>query len=485
MGFQERKDENLEQRKETAEKRKLLLDNYERNKTIPRSQEKPPVQTMASVINTLGSSANKPAEVTLMVGGRESIGSEACGTHVSPTITKRDKSTSPSMVEKDEQPPAVSLKVTAAEVPTESPDILDSSAGGDRKSPSGEVRSHHVREHTNPNSRDVSSPSYLHPEMVFITSCPFTSETIATKFEIQKGNIVEVLDKIGRELWDEAVGLFSDLSAPSKTEWLVRAMCCLEEDTNTDFLYGDETHCLIEFRDLGARYSFQFYKGIYTWYVKFLDIDYHPDPRHQWSDFPQELFLPAQRILHPFYRNKLIPRTHLDFVNCETLAKRHWELQHEDCQQGHFRVNIYVNERRFESPYVMSTVSGKHTVDGENLQGSFAKFTSHRVCGHALVADLFCAMRGSVDGREAGKPQNWQCLREVMWHKQTKPTKTPTLELGRSYVYGALRHEVVRTKMVDTDWFTGGRDYVWLLPIEQDFHETDTFSLKAWFKQEG
>lgn len=478
MDFHERKDENLEQRKEIAEKRKLLLDNYERNRTPPRFKGKPPVWAMASVINALGPPPNKPVEVMPVIGGRESFGLEACGSHVSPTITKRDDSTSMDMMKKDEQPPTGSLREKAAGVPAERHDV---SVDGEKKLSNGESKSigpRRIRERISANGWSASSPSYLHPEMVFITSCPFTSETIATRFEIQKGNVVEVLDRISRDLWDEAVGLYSDLSAPIKTEWLARSMCCLEEDMNTASLYGDETHCLIEFRDLGARYSFQFYKGICTWYVKFLDLDYHPDPRHEWSDFPPHLFRPPKRISHQFYRYKLIPRTHLEFVNCEALAKRHWKLQHKDCQQGHFRVNIYVNEKRLESPYVVSTAGDKQIVDGRNLQSPFAKFTSHRVCGHALVADLFCAMGGSVDGREAGNPQNWQCLREVMWHKQTERSKTPTLELGKSYVYGALKNEIVKTKIVDTEWFTRGRVYVWLLPIKQDFRGAGNFLLK-------
>lgn len=484
MDFHERKDENLEQRKEIAEKRKLLLDNYEMNRTPPRFKGKPPLWAMASVINALESPSNKPAEVTPVIGGRESFGLEACGGHVGPAITGRDGSTSMDMMKKDEQPPTGPLREEAAGVPAGRHDV----STDEKNPPNGElkpIKPHHIREHTNTNGRDVSSPSYIHPEMVFITSCPFTLEAIATRFEIQKGNVVEVLDRVSRGLWDEAVGLYSDLSAPTKTEWLARSMCCLEENMNTASLYGDETHCLIEFRDLGARYSFQFYKGICTWYVKFLDLDYHPDPRHEWSNFPPELFRPPKRMSHPFYRHKLISRTHLDFVNCEALAKRHWGLQHKDCRQGHFRVNIYVNEKRLKSPHAMSTAGGKHIVDGENLQSPFAKFTSHRICGHALVADLFCAMGGSVDGREAGKPQDWQCLREVMWHKQAKRSKTPTLELGRSYVYGTLRSEMVKTKIVDTEWFTRGRDYVWLLPIEQDFRETDSFSLEACSKLGG
>lgn len=484
MDFHERKDENLKQRKEIAEKRKLLLDNYERNRTPPRFKGKPPVWVMARVTNTLGSPPNKSTEVTPMVGGRESPRLEVRGSHGSPTITKRDNSTSMDTMEKDEQSPTGSLREKEAGVSAERHDVpVDMK----KKPPNGELKSiepHRIREYTSANSGDVSSPSYLHPEMVFITSCPFTSEAIATRFEIQKGNVVEVLDMVSRSLWDEAVDLYSDLSAPTKTEWLARSMCCLEENMNTASLYGDETHCLIEFRDLGARYSFQFYKGICTWYVKFLDLDYHPDPRHEWSDFPPELFRPPKRMSHPFYKHKLIPRTHLDFVNCEALAKRHWGLQHKDCELDHFRVNIYVNEKRLES-HVMSTAGGKHVVDGENLQSPFAKFTSHRVCGHALVADLFCAMGGSVDGREVGNPQNWQCLREVMWHKQAKRSKTPTLELGRSYVYGALRNEIVKTKIVDTEWFTRGRDYVWLLPIKQDFREMDGFYFEACSKLGG
>lgn len=368
------------------------------------------------------------------------------------------------MLRKDEQ---TLIEETAVVVLTKSCDPPDFPADENRETPIEEAKfitSNNMEEHTNFNDLDISSPSYPHPEMVFVTSCPYTSQTVATKFEIMGGKVVEVLDNIGRDLWDEAVGLYSYLSAPVMTEWLARAMCCLEE-TDTAFLYGEETHCLIEFRDLGARYSFQFYRGIYTWYVKFLDVYYHPDPMHGWSDFPQKLFLSPKRVTHPFYRNRLVPQTHFVFVNCEALAKRHWKLQHKDCQQGHFRVNIYVNAKQLETSYVMSTTGEKHTVSGENLQSPFAKFTSHRVCGHALVADLFRAMGGSVDGREAGKPQNWQCLREVMWHRQAEATETPTLELGRSYVYGALRNEIAKTRMVDTDWFTCERNYVWLLPV--------------------
>lgn len=471
MDFQERKDENLEQRKETAARRKLFLENYERNRRPPK---KPHVWTMA---NALGPPLNTPTKITFVVGSKESIESGACGSHVSPTI-KPESSANPSMVTKDEQTYTEEI-VTV--VPMESRDTPDFSVGGNRKTPievSKSIMSNHMGEHTNPNDLNISSSPYLHPEMVFVTASTCTLQTVVTKFKILEGKVVEVLDNVGQDLWGEAVGLYSSLSVSAMIEWLVRAMCCLEEETNTTFLYGDETHCLIEFRDLGARYSFQFYRGIYTWYVKFLNIDYHPNPMHQWSDFPQKLFPPPKKMTHPFYRNRLVPQTHLDFVNCEAFAKRHWKLQHKDCQQGHFRVNIYVNSKQPESPYVISTTGGEHTVGGENLQSPLAKFASYRVCGHALVVDLFHAMGGSVSGREAGKPQDWQCLREVMWHKQVQPTKTPTLELGRSYVYGALRNEIVKTRLVDTDWFRCERNYVWLLPAKQDPGGSEVFDLK-------
>lgn len=463
MDFLEPKDENLEQRKEIAEKRKLLLDNYEKNKTPPRLPAKFPSRAVASTpTSALRPPPNTPVESGPVVEDKESIGSGVCGSHVNPT-------TNSNMMGKVEQNPAKGKVIVEAH-----PDFL---ADGNKRTPIKAAMSltpSHLGKYKKTNIQGVNPPFYSHPEMVFITSCPYTSQTVVTKFEIQRGKMIEVLDKAGRDLWGEAVGLYSCLSAPTKTEWLMRAVCCLEEKTNTASLYGDETHCLIEIRDLGARYSFQFYKGIYTWYVKFLDVDYHPDPTHKWSDFPQELFLRPRRMSHPFYRNRLVPRTHLDFVNCEALAKRHWKLQHKDCKWGHFRVNVYVNSKRLGSTNTMPVMgeryalSERYTVSGETLQSPFAKFISHRVCGHALVADLFRAMGGSTNGREADDPEDWQCLREVMWDRQTKPTQAPTLGLGTSYVYGVLKNEIVKTRMVDTNWFTRGRNYVWLLPT-QDF----------------
>lgn len=254
MDFQERKDENLEQRKETAGKRKLLLDNYERNRTPPRHLAKSHVWTMASTANTFGPPLNTPAKVTPEGGSKESIGSGTCGSHVSP-IKIPESPTGSGMLRKDEQ---TLTEETAVVVLTKTCDPPDFPADENRETPIEEAKfitSNNMEEHTNLNDLDISSPSYPHPEMVFVTSCPYTSQTVATKFEIMGGKVVEVLDNIGRDLWDEAVGLYSYLSAPVITEWLARAMCCLEE-TDIAFLYGEETHCLIEFRDLGANTAF-------------------------------------------------------------------------------------------------------------------------------------------------------------------------------------------------------------------------------------
>lgn len=462
MGYKEHTYSSIEKRKETAEKRGPLLDSIERNRTPPRNPSKSPISIKSSTFTeTPGPPPNTPAEATPDTGSKKSIQMLAGRNSTGPTTEKPEGPANPNAGKKGGQ------KLVEDDL-AESHNTLDQLAHEKKTSTKAAKGSIFGYPKNHPNFSDlvISSSSCSHPKMVLFTSDPNEqSQMVATKFKIQGNKATEIPDRVGQKFWNDSMELYSRLPASMQSTWAMKNMCSLEEETNNDSSYGNETHCLVEFRDLGVRYSFQFYRGICTWYIKFLDDGPSTDSMEIWGSFPPGHFVPQKKIIHTFYRNTLVPRTHWDSISCEALARPHWELQHKDCHHGHFRVNIYVNAKRHESPRTMSA-NDKPAIDIASLLDPHAKFTSHRVCGHALVADLFRAMGGSVDGRNGREPEDWQCLSEVLFIEKDENL---SLALGKSYSYGMLKTQGrVKTMMVDTMWFRDGREYVWLLPTKKN-----------------
>lgn len=451
MDFRERAHENLKQRKETAEKRLSLLDNIEKLTISPKKVQSPGgTRAAANTLARTPEPLHTPAEATPIVDSKNPTEPGASKCYVNPSTEEFNSRQHPSAAWKGKQ------KSTEGDVSlTENNDIPD---GLDENKmpikPTTNLASNHSKNLENFDDWDVTPQPYFHPEMVLIKSNPNkSSKPVATKFEIQENKVVEAPDDVGQQLWDKNMEKFTHLSESMKVTWSMKKMCCLEEKADESSLYGDETHCLVEYRDLASRYSFKFYKGIYSWYVKFLDGDWNPGSMKKFGNFPPGFFRSQTKIKHPFYRNMLVPRTHIEFATCEDFARRHWESYHKDCHHGHFRINISVNTDQIIS-------------DGKFLQSPDLKFTSHRVCGHALVVDLFRAIGGSVDGRVCREPEDWQCLREVLEYKTNETTGKLNYRVGRSYVYGDLKAQEIKTMIVDTTWFKHGDSFVWLLPTK-------------------
>ncbi|RPB14624.1 hypothetical protein P167DRAFT_572353 [Morchella conica CCBAS932] len=202
---------------------------------------------------------------------------------------------------------------------------------------------------------------------------------------------------------------------------------------------GNHTHSIVEFEGSSIRYSLQLYKGISTWFYK-----------------KQQLETEATGPPHdpPMIKNEILEKN-LIFVGkntfnfLETISNKSWLATHKNCSEGHFRVNVHLIER---GPIYY------------NVNGCFV---THKVCGGALLSDLFRVLLGKQKGYFTREdPEDDEGWGEAPWEK-VEFTEEWLIEtvMRNCYYFKCARENRITIKQ--TGWFEK-KDYVWLLPIALD-----------------
>lgn len=177
---------------------------------------------------------------------------------------------------------------------------------------------------------------------------------------------------------------------------------------------------VIDFRDLGHRYTYNITNGVAQWFFQTVHSHYHKRPP------PVQL----ESHQHKFFADELIclDRNTVNNLAAMFSGRNTGWLCDDETGHGHYLIRVYLEP----------------DVNQQNLDELDMKHTMHMVCTNARIADVFSGLCGN-------KLKDQFSLTQI--HRNEDPHSKSNIVLGTSYTYLAAETGDITVK--DLGWSVG------------------------------